>query len=59
LSGRGTRSKLSLSFFVTAMQQPPPQHLSIRFVPGSPMSRWTSAAFWEISRVEARRFRGG
>jgi hypothetical protein len=59
LSGRGTRSNVSLSFFVTAMQHPPPQHFSTNFVPASPIILWISAAFCEISFVDARRLRTG
>jgi hypothetical protein len=59
LLGRGTRSNVRLSLFVIAIQHPPPQHFSINFVPGSPISLCTSAALCEINFVEARRGRIG
>ena len=40
-----------------AIQQPPPQHFSINFVPGSPINLRTSAAFCEMSFVLALRRR--
>lgn len=60
LSGSCTDSYSMPSFFFgpPLRQQPPPQHLAANWAVDSPVMRWTSAALWAISLVEARLRRG-
>ncbi len=59
LSGRVTGSYATPSALPSGRrQQPPPQHRLINWAVDSPVMRCTSAAFWAMSRVEARLRRG-